>query len=309
MNNANDLNQQKHISPKKGLIIVLCMPILGGLDYVFLEYITSNIDAISLACIRTAIGAVFFLIAHHFLVGRLHIDRKDLPRFLLAGGFGVGIYYVFEIIGISMTSAALSSLLISIVPIFTIIGDRIFFGHKITRLKAFGAIMSVIGVGVIIAGSADREMSGTLLGILILLFAAVFWTVYILASKPLNDKYSPLTITTVLFVIGAIVLLPVFFLHKPQSILALTPGNWLLILLFTIVCIAIADLLYMYGISSLPVVIPSIVVNLLPFVTIIVSWVVFHTMLGLLQLLGGLLIIASVIMTALDKADRTDEGE
>ena len=303
MNSNENSNTQKHISKKKGLIIVLCMPVLGGLDYVFLEYMTSEIDAITLACLRTIISALFFLIVHHLLVGKLRIERKDLPRFIITGGFGVGIYYVFEIIGISMTSAALSSLLISMVPIFTIIGDRLVFGHAITKLKAFGSIISVVGVGIIIVGSADKEMSGTLLGILILLCAAFFWTVYILVSKPLNDKYSPLTITTVIFIVGAVVLVPVLCLYKPESILTLTPANWGLLLLFTIVCIAIADLAYMYGISSLPVVIPSIVVNLLPFVTIIASWIVFRTMLTPLQLFGGLLIIASVIMTALDKSD------
>ena len=303
MNSNLNPNTQQHISKRKGLIILLCMPVLGGLDYVFLEYLTAEIDPITLACIRTIICALFYLIVHHILAGKIRIDRKDWPRFIITGGFGVGIYYVFEIIGISMTSASLSSLLISMVPIFTIIGDRLMFGHAITKLKGFGAVISVVGVGIIIAGSADKEMSGTLLGILILLCAAVFWTVYILVSKPLNNKYSPLTITTVIFIVGAIVLLPVLLLHKPETILTLTPMNWALLLLFTIVCIAIADLMYMYGISSLPVVIPSIVVNLLPFVTIIASWIVFRTMLTPLQLFGGLLIIASVIMTALDKSD------
>ena len=54
----------------------------------------------------------------------------------------------------------------------------------------------------------------------------------------------------------------------------------------------------MVGVKNLPVTTTAIVMNLLPLVAVITSWIVFHEMLTPLQLLGGAIILAAITVVA-----------
>ena len=283
------------------LLAALYLPFTGGFDFVFIEYILKYVDSITLVCMRLIIVALLMHIAHRTIQGPFRVDKKDMLRFLIAGGLGTGVYYIFEAIGIGMTSAALSSIILAMVPLFGLFGDRILYGTKITKLKLIGVIVSIVGVAVIVFGAGDSEISGTLLGIGLLFVAAIFWAVYIIIGKPLSEKYTSMTVATAMFSAGALVDIPIFLLYQPGNILHLGIKNFFLIILFAVICIGLANLLYLYGVGKLPIIVSSILMNVLPVVAVIVSWIVFKESLTLLQLLGGALIIASVIAITLEK--------
>ena len=283
------------------LLAAFYLPFSGGFDFVFIEYMLHYIDSVTLVCMRLIIVAILMHIAHRAIQGPFRIEKGDMPRFLIAGGLGTGVYYIFEAIGIGMTSAALSSIILAMVPLFGLFGDRILYGTKITKLKLIGVIVSIIGVVIIVFGAGNGEVSGTLLGIALLFLAAVFWAVYIILGKPLNEKYPSMTVTTAMFSAGALVDIPIFLLYQPENILSIGMKNAFLTILFAVICIGLANLLYMYGVGKLPIIVSSILMNVLPVVTIIVSWIVFKESLTALQLFGGALIIASVIAITLEK--------
>lgn len=292
---------QKKDSKILPLLAAFYLPFAGGFDFVFIEYMLHYIDSVTLVCMRLIIVAILMHIAHRVVQGPFRVEKGDLLRFLIAGGLGTGVYYIFEAIGIGMTSAALSSIILAMVPLFGLFGDRILYGTKITKLKLIGVIVSIIGVVIIVFGAGNGEVSGTMLGIALLFLAAVFWAIYIILGKPLNGKYSSMTVTTAMFSAGALVDIPIFLLYEPENILNIGMKNALLTILFAVICIGLANLLYMYGVGKLPIIVSSILMNVLPVVTIIVSWIVFHESLTALQLFGGALIIASVIAITLEK--------
>ena len=108
------------------------LPVAGGFDFVFIDYISAYIDSVSLVFIRAAASSIMLLAVHLIKEGPLRIAREDRGRLFIGGGLGIGIYYILEAIGISMTSAALSSLILALVPVFGLIGDRMIFKNKNT---------------------------------------------------------------------------------------------------------------------------------------------------------------------------------
>lgn len=283
------------------------LPVAGGFDFVFIDYISAYIDSVSLVFIRAAASSIMLLAVHLIKEGPLRIAREDRGRLFIGGGLGIGIYYILEAIGISMTSAALSSLILALVPVFGLIGDRMIFKNKITPMKLTGVIASVVGVAVIILGTSGSKISGSLTGIGILIIACIIWAAYVIIVKPLNEKYSMLTVTTALFISGTIVEIPIFLLYKPESVLGLSIGNWISIIAVAAVCITLGQLLYLIGVRRLSVTVSSIMMNLLPFVAIIVSWIVFREMLTPIQLTGGIIIIAGITFVALDGGRESGE--
>ena len=69
---------------------------------------------------------------------------------------------------------------------------------------------SIVGVVLIAFGAAEAEIKGTVSGILIMLVAAMMWTLYIILVKPLEQKYNPVDLSAVIFAVGAVIELPLF---------------------------------------------------------------------------------------------------
>lgn len=290
----------KHI--KSFAMLALFYELLSiAVDFNFIEYITHYIDPINLAIVRTFIIATIFLMFHRIVVGPFRIKKEDQLRFLVAGGSGLGLYVIAEALGVSLTSASLSSLLLSGVTILTIVADRIVNKVPITPKKAVGVTASVCGVAIIIFGVSDSHISGTLLGILILLIAIVLWTIYLLLVKPLHDKYSTTTVTTGVFLAAAIVDIPIFILYNPGATLNVPAFQWVLVLFFTVVFFAIAQFMYVFALKHVSLALASMALNLTPFLTIICSLIVFGSIPNTVQLFGGLVIVLAVVLVSTDE--------
>lgn len=276
------------------ILSVLYMPVSGGIDFVFIEYITGTVSSVNLAIIRTFIMAAMFLSVHRIVRGPLRVSRQDIPRFLAAGGAGLGTYAILEATGISMVSASVSSLILSGVTVMATVGDSLINKVPLTRLKAMCVLASEAGVAVIVFGAVDSEASGSLLGVAVLLAATVLFAMYLLLVKPLHGSYSTLTVMTGVFTSAALVDIPVFLCYHSAEILKIQPGQWGVIFLFTVLCFALTQLLYMFAVRELSVVFCSMVLNLMPLVAIAVSLITFGVTPRPAQLFGGAILIAAV---------------
>lgn len=287
------------------LITSLYVPIGGAADFLFIEYIAHYIDPINLVFMRLVLLAVFFLIIHKRVEGLFRVDKKDIYKFGAAGALGYGIYYSLESIGIANTGAGLSSLLLATIPLFTLIGERLVYGKRITSVKLFSVLLSVLGVAVITIGLG---YNGKLTSVIILLLAVMIYTIWIFIVKPLNEKYSPVTVTTGCFIAGTVTTLPICIINgKISEIVELPMESIIMVIIFSIFCLGIQQLTYIYVISKLSVTSSAVIINLLPFTTVIASWIFFHKVLSVGQLFGGVMIIFSlVILLVTDKADKSN---
>ncbi|MBR6444780.1 MAG: EamA family transporter [Firmicutes bacterium] len=282
----------------KGLFVLMALyyPVSGGFDYIAIEYITRTISEPVLIFLRMLLAALIFLIIAFVREGGIRVERRDFKWMFLAGAVGVGLYYLVEAMAIHNTSASLSSLLLATVPLFGMVSDRIFFKNHLGKVKITGVLISIVGVAFCVCFSGE-DMSGNLLGVLLTLIAAALWAAYISFLKPL-EGYSAITQNAVMLLIAAVVLLPLFLVNDPSQVLMITGFQWVLIVVTTVSTVVIGLLTYVVATAHLTVTTMSLVANVLPIVSIIGSFFLLHTMLTPLQLVGGALIIGSVIAVA-----------
>ena len=81
----------------------------------------------------------------------------------------------------------------------------------------------------------------------------------------------------------------------------ITPTGIIVTVLSAIVCITIGDVLDMYAVAGLSTTVVSAFENVLPVTTVIFSFIIFGAMLTGMQIIGGILILASV--TAITMTD------
>lgn len=282
-------------SSNKALLAIIAVNFIWGLDFIIIEYMMEFVSPTVFTLTRLIIGTVILMAIVMVKYKGLHIKKEDWPRVFISGGVGMALYFTVENLGTGMTSASFSSLIMATVPVFGMIGDRIFFGRKITFVKVACVIASIIGVYLLVSG---EPMGIDLKGTGIMLIAALLWTFYITYVKPLYDKYDLLTLLTGLFVSGLIVEIPLA-IFAPDPMMNFTPTGIVITVASAIVCIIIGEFGYVYAIGKLSITMVSIFENVLPLTAVLFSLILFGTMLSGVQLVGGIIIMGAVTVLAL----------
>ena len=287
----------------KPLLAIVGVNFIWGFDFIAIEYMMGFMSPAMFTFVRLVIGAVFLTIGTFLFRGGLHIRKEDMPRIFISGAIGMSVYFTIENLGTGLTSASFSSLIMATVPIFGMIGDRIFYGNKITPLKVVCTLASILGVYLLVSG---EPMGISAIGVLAMFAAAISWTIYIVVVKPLYDKYDLLTLLTGLFLSGLILQIPAVIItqavtHAPVTV---TPMGIVVTLVTAIVCIIIGEFGYIYAVGKLSTTLVSAFENVLPVTAVIFSIFIFGKILTPMQIIGGVIILIAVTVIALLEKDK-----
>ncbi len=295
MEHLNPIKREKKTLP---LLAIIAVNFLWGLDFIAIEYMMAYLSPAMFTMIRVSIGVLVLVPLCLILRGGIRIHKGDRIRVFLAGAVGMALYFSVENLGTGLTSASFSSLIMATVPIFGMLGDRLFFGNKITPLKVACILASILGVWLLVCG---EPMGINLLGFFAMLAAAMLWAFYIVYTKSLFDRYDLLTLLTGLFIAGFITELPIaaisqVMFHAP---VILTSTGILVTVGTALICIIAGEFGYVYAVGKLSPTTTSAFENVLPVTTVLFSFLFFGKMLTGLQVIGAIVILASVTAIAL----------
>lgn len=294
MDSKTNIKNDNKVPALVGLISVVA---LWGLDFVVLDYILDYVSAPLVTLFRMAISGIIVTLYVLIKEKGWHLkSKKDLFQLIIFGAVFTGIYYTVEAAGISMTSGPVSSLIMTTVPVFGMIADKILYGRKITPVKIIGIIGSIIGVAMIVFGTGSGSAKITLAGVIVMFSAALLWTSYIVLADPFSRKCSLGAFLSIMFLSGTVACALIAFVQSRIYTLKadFTPTICLLIFMSALVCILLCEIIYVHSIRKLSVTTVSLANNLLPLVTIIFSFFVFGQTMSAVQLIGGAMIIICV---------------
>lgn len=221
------------------------------------------------------------------------VERSDIPRFISAGMLGYCLYQLGFTVGLDHTSPFSSSLLIAMVPLFTLVIAAI-MGERYPAAAWIGVIVAVIGVVVFLM---DRQAGGSLLGNALSAGAAVSFASYGLVNRPLVSKYPFATVAAYTTALGSTPLLLISIGDaRSQDWGALVASQWLMLLYMAIFPIYLVYIGYNWVISQRGITATSAGL-LVPVVSGVFSLIFFDESFGPLKLgaaavvLGGLVLI------------------
>lgn len=166
--------------------------------------IPDSIDPYVLTFLRIAGGMILFWLAS-LLVKKEKVPVKDIFLFFIAAVFSITSNQIPFIVGLSMTTPIDASIVVTLLPILSMIFAAIFIKEPITLMKAIGVIVGASGALVLIFYSqGSRVGSGNLIGNLVVLAGVISFSLYITIFKNLISKYSPITSMKWLFLFGTL---------------------------------------------------------------------------------------------------------
>lgn len=159
-------------------------------------------SAFHLAALRFAIAsAILGCVAP--LLGIRMPRRRDAVLILALGLIGVSGYHMLLNYGETLATASAAAFIVNLAPLFSTILARM-VGETTARRSWLGLITGLAGVA-LISGSLPGQFILNA-GCLLLLLAAVCWSLFFVMQKPLLAYYSPLEVTCYAVWTGALLL-------------------------------------------------------------------------------------------------------
>lgn len=227
------------------------------------------------------------------------IRRTDLPRFLLASIPGYTLYQIFSTLGLDHSSVFTLSLLVAMVPLFTML--------MLTALGESVPPYGWLGLGIAVGGVAlflsdKRSGDDSVLGALLSLGAAVAFAFYGVANRPLVKLYPAATYTAYSLLFGTI---PLLLIAGPslldQEFGAVPARVWLGTVYVIIFPVYVAYQLWNYAIQHRGAAAASSYGLIVPILSGILSALIFDERFGLLKIAGAALVMIGLLLLRVRK--------
>jgi len=187
------LIEMKDSNQSKTYLLVVITALIGGSVPVFMKIILTIIPPFSFTIIRFLL-AVIVLIP---LVSIKKLLNKDISKIIIVSLFATINIILFSL-AIRITSASISQIIYTTVPIFSLILSKTLLHQQIRLKTVFGILLSLGGVLLIITLPILEKattLQSNLIGNFMILIAAMSYALYGVLSKPMQKHYKPLEIT------------------------------------------------------------------------------------------------------------------
>ncbi len=272
--------------------------IMWGLSFIASKHaLNVGFTPMQLALWRYILTAAVLVPAVLIKEKRMRLCKKEIVPFILSSLFGITLYYFFEYQGIKRTSTVNASLILAAIPILTLIVDTAATKTRLRPAQAVGSGLSLLGVYMVVRyGGTQGETS--IVGDLLVVGASFVWMGYIFVSRRLRSSHTSLSMNAwqAVFSLPTLIL---FSLTETGDFKPIPVDGWLAMTGLALICSALCYFLYGDALSHLSPVAVSIFINLIPLVTILGGVVFLKETVTVLQMAGGLLIVASIFLVNL----------
>ncbi len=224
--------------------------------------------------------------------------KGDIWWLLALAGFEPCLYFSLEMHALTLTSASQAGMVVAVFPLLAALGGVIFYHEPMSRNMSAGLLLSIAGViGLTLAGGPDLSAPHPWLGNFMEFLAMVAATGYMLIVKRMSRRYDIWLLTGIQMMTGAVFFLPgAFDLFGPDRAVLSTPRNGGLLLYLGIGVTVLAYGLYNAGISRLTAARASVMLNLIPVLAVLISWLWLGERLNSVQMLFAALTLAGVML-------------
>jgi drug/metabolite transporter (DMT)-like permease len=281
------------------IIGMLAINIFWGASFVANSIALRYIGPIEIASIRFFIAAPLLLVITFLWKGKetFKFDKHDIFTFIILALTGVTFQYAIQVSAQKFTSATSASLLINTSVFFILILGAVFLKEKMTWYRVMGAVIGFVGVALLVTkGSLSLELNDNAVGDLMIIACAFLWSVYTIYGKRIATKYHPIVILNYIFIIGAIGMLPFYFLtpHMPIQDVPLTAIAAILFLV--VFCSIIAYLVYNIALEKMDTSKVAVFIYFVPLSTIVLAALILHEDLTMASAAGGILVLVGMYL-------------
>lgn len=175
---------------------------------------------------RSFFAAIIFWLIACFLP-KEHVERKDLMVILFGGLLGFVISQSLTAWALDFTTPVYFSLIAALTPVGVMLMAALFIGEKITWIKVLGVILGIVGaLLMLVKGWQAGAGKNDVLGIFLAILSVLTWAIYLIVTRKVSQKYSSVTQMKWVFLISAVVTVPIAMPEFGAQALYSSAVNW-----------------------------------------------------------------------------------
>lgn len=199
-------------------LVLFFVAVLFSLNYIFSKIALREISPLAFTYLRVC-GSALLLAVIGIRSRSETVSRADWRAILLYTVLGVVINQILFIGGLSLTSAHEAAMLITTIPIFTLIA-AIALSRESGSIAKFGGIaLAAAGALVLIGSKGAHGMRGSVAGDAMILVNCASYGLYLVLSKPMMLRLPARAVIQRMFYAGV----PLMF---PLTITAVVRQDW-----------------------------------------------------------------------------------
>jgi drug/metabolite transporter (DMT)-like permease len=273
---------------------------------------TEDVGPIVFVALRYTIASPFLLVAAFQQRRRKATDsiRKHWKILAIAGLSGPFISQILQYIGLEMSVASDTLLLINLTPIFAVVLAAILLDEAITVEKIAGLLLATFGAILIVMNTTPDY--GTfdifrLLGDIIIIVSTFFFAINGIAGK-IAVKSVDAVSTTFYSTLVAVpfIWISAFFLEDVTVLFRMSTMAWIIVLWVAVVNTFLAFILYYESMKYIEASRVQITLNLIGVWGVLMSVLVLNETVTVFQIVGGFLTMVGVVIAQM-MTKRNDE--
>jgi drug/metabolite transporter (DMT)-like permease len=280
----------------RGLLFVVLAATLWGVSGSVTKHVfNQQVSPFDLTSIRLFFSFVFlFLYLAATNRPLLRISLPEIPYFLVFGLFGVAILQFTYLFTISQTNVATAVFLEYLAPVLAALYGMVFLRERPHYFKLIALILAVCGGVFIVNGNPGGGLTVNMAGLIGGLASAAAFAFYSIYSKKGLARHNSWTVLT--YGTAAGFLWWSFYLPPWQAMAGHSLTNWLFFMYIVVFATILPYGFFIMGLKYLDPVKAGIISTLEPVIAAVVAWIFLHEALFPLQVLGGGLVCAAVIL-------------
>ena len=287
----------------KGSVSIALAAGLWGLYWIPLRWLDeAGIGPLWAACVTMACAVPFAVFAAYMFARRP--SRADLPWLVLFGA-GIGLSVPLYFTGITQTDVIRAILLFYMLPIWTTMIDRLVFGIRLDIARALAVVIAFAGMWLLLGGDGGLPLPRNV-GDWSALGAGFCWgmTLSLVRARPNIDPH----LSTLSAISGAVLLSGLAALLTGASMpaaQALSPGLMLGVLAFGALAMWPSIIGQLWGARLVPATRAALLTMTELIVATISAALLIGTTMTTLSMIGGLVIVAAVLVDVLGSSEQS----
>lgn len=251
----------------------------------------------TLLVVRFALAAALFwglVLATRAARGQVRrLSRRDVALGLALGAAGYAAQAGCYFLALDRMDASLLTLFLYTFPAMVAIAAVALGRERFDRRRAAALVLASAGLVLVVASAGTGRLDP--LGVAFSLGAAVVYSTYILVSESVAGRVRPDVLAALVCTGATVSLVPGTLLVGDLRPAQLTAGGWGWLLCLAAVSTVAAIVLFFAGLRRVGPTTAAIVSTVEPVVTVGLAVAIFGEAFGVLQVLGGALVLSAVL--------------
>lgn len=277
--------------------MVLVATIWGG-NFSVSKFAMQQIPPLSFSGLRFALASGILLLVAKRAGVMVPLPRRTFWALVGLGVIGNTFYQTAFMIGLSITSATNSAMIVAILPVIVAVLGTVLGIERASPLMWLGVVLGTAGVLLVVAAHGVELGSGALKGDLLVLFATLCWSFYTVGVLRAGQGVNPLQITAITAAAGTPGLLLLGLpglLREDWS--GVSPATWGALAYAALLSLVLSYVLYNRAVQGIGSGRTAIYNCITPLVAMLVAWLTLGEVPLPLQFAGVVLVIGGVLVS------------